>query len=263
MPEILTRDNIPLKYVIQGIGPTIVFVLGYGMTLDEWPDRMISTLATSFRVILYNHRGVSGMMNPSVKFTIPQGVQDLHGLVSQLADGPVHSVGYSMGGMIGLELAIRYPELVDHLVLISSDCGGSACIPRDDRVTEEMGTELPDIDAYLERAGRLLLTDSFRKKHPDPMSWFMDHGEVADTKSVMEQYDALATWEGVYADLHLIHKPVLVITGDQDIVTPPQNATIIADAIPGAELVVVEDTAHGLIFQEPVRVGEIISRFLT
>lgn len=263
MTETLTRDNIPLRYVIQGSGPTIVFVLGYGMTLDEWPDRMISTLATSFRVILYNHRGVSGMMNPSVKFTIPQGVQDLHGLVSQLADGPVHIVGYSMGGMIGLELAIRYPESVDHLVLISTDCGGSECIPRDDLVTEEMGKELSDIDAYLERAGRLLLTHSYRKKHPDPMSWFVDHGEVADPRSVKEQYKALETWEGIYSELHLIQRPVMVITGDRDIVTPQQNARIIADAIPRAELIVIKDAAHGVIFQEPVRVGEIISRFLS
>lgn len=263
MTEILTQDHVPLRYVIQGSGPTIVFVLGYGMTLDEWPSRMISTLSTSFRVILYNHRGVSGVMNPSVKFTIPQGAQDLYDLVSELADGPVHIVGYSMGGMIGLEFAIRYPDLLDHLVLISSDCGGSECITRDDRVTEEMGKELPDIEAYLERAGRLLLTESFRKKHPDPMSWFVDHGEVADPRSIMEQYEALDTWKGVYSDLHVISKPVLVITGDQDIVTPPQNGAIIADAIPGAELVVVEDAGHGVIFQESVRVGEMISRFLS
>jgi len=77
------------------------------------------------------------------------------------------------------------------------------------------------------------------------MNWFADHGKVADPKSVMEQYDVLATWEGVYSDLHAIRKPVLVITGDRDIVTPPQNTTIIADAIPGAELVVVEDAGHG------------------
>lgn len=262
MTEILTKDNIPLRYVIQGSGPTIVFVLGYGMTLDEWPGKMVSALATSFRVILYNHRGVSGVTNPSVKFTIPQGALDLHSLVSQLTDGPVHIVGYSMGGMIGLEYAIRYPESTDRLVLLNTHCGGSESIPPDDQIYEEMAKELPDINAYLERAGRLLLTDSYRKRNPDPMRWFVDHGEVADSKSVMEQYNALASWEGVYSDLHLIRIPTLVITGDKDIVTPPQNAKIIANSIPGAQLVVLEDTAHGLIFQEPVMVAEIISRFL-
>lgn len=90
------------------------------MTL-ELPGQMISTLTKSSRFIVYNHRGVSGVMNPAVKFNIPQGAQDLHDLVSELAGGPVHIVGYSMRGMIGLEFAIRYPELVDHLVFINSD----------------------------------------------------------------------------------------------------------------------------------------------
>ncbi len=263
MAEILTRDNIPLRYVIQGSGPTIVFVLGYGMTLDEWPGRMISSLAESYRIICYNHRGVSGVMNPSVPFTISQGALDLHDLVSQLADGPITIVGYSMGGMIGLEFAIRYPDLLNRLILMSTHCGGPESIPPDDGIYEEMARELPDIDAYLERAGRLLLTEAYREAHPDPMSWFVDHGEVADAKSVMEQGNALATWEGVYADLHTIPAPTLVITGDQDIVTPPRNSTIIANAIPGAHLVVLENTAHGMIFQEPGRVAEIISQFLS
>ncbi|HWQ63457.1 MAG TPA: alpha/beta hydrolase [Methanospirillum sp.] len=143
-----------------------------------------------------------------------------------------------------------------------SDCGGSKCIPRNDGVTEEMEMEPPNLDVYLERAGRLLLTDSYRNKHPDPMSWFVDHGKVADHRSIMEQYGAMDRWKGVYSDLNLIKRPILVITGDRENFTPPQNATITADAIPGAELVVEEDTAHGLIFQEPVKVGVMISRFL-
>jgi pimeloyl-ACP methyl ester carboxylesterase len=263
MTEILTKDNIPLRYIIQGSGPTIVFVLGYGMTLDEWPGKMISSLAKSFRIILYNHRDISGVRNPSVPFTIPQGALDLHDLVSQLADDPITIVGYSMGGMIGLEFAIRYPDLINRLILISTHCGGPESIPPDERIYEEMARELPDIDAYLERAGRLLLTDAYREAHPDPMSWFVDHGEVADAQSVMDQYHALATWEGVYAGLHTILAPTLVITGDQDMVTPPKNSTILANAIPGAHLVILENTAHGMIFQEPVRIAEIISQFLS
>lgn len=82
------------------------------------------------------------------------------------------------------------------------------------------------------------MTNSFRNKHPDPMSWFVNLGKVVDPKSVMEQYDAMAIWEGVYSEIHTIRKPVLVITGDRDIVSPPQSVSIIADAIARAKLVV-------------------------
>ena len=95
---ILTRDGIPLRYAIHGRGPPIIFVLGYGMTIDEWPHRMISNLARNHTVIVYNHRGVSGVHNPKVPFTIPQGAMDLHDVITQLA-GEVNGCGNSDDGL--------------------------------------------------------------------------------------------------------------------------------------------------------------------
>jgi len=85
MSVITTSDGISLRYAIHGVGKTVVFVPGYGMTLDEWPSRMISYLAQSYRIILYNHRGVSGERNPAIEFTIPQAARDLHEVITQLA----------------------------------------------------------------------------------------------------------------------------------------------------------------------------------
>ncbi len=287
MPVITTSDGISLRYAVYGDGPTIVFVLGYGMTLDEWPSRLVSHLARSHRVILYNHRGVSGERNPEIEFTIPQAARDLHEVITQLAgrervggerreekreeeekeeDGnkerPVHIVGYSMGGMIALEYAVLYPDSVGRLVLLNADCGGVLKIPAEEWVTAEMAKELSTPEAYLERAGRLLLTESYRCEHPDPLSWFVDYGEVADPHAVREQFDAMLLWEGVCPDLHTIRSSVLIIAGDQDIVIPPENAEILAAAIPDATLHILKGQAHGMIFCEPVRVAEMIEEFL-
>jgi len=286
---ILTRDGIPLRYAIHGRGPPIIFVLGYGMTIDEWPHRMISNLAQNHTVIVYNHRGVSGVHNPKVPFTIPQGAQDLHDVITQLAgevngcgnsdDGlnsdetgtlekgncsslPVDIVGYSMGGMIALEYAKSYTDLVNHLVLISTDCGGAEKVPAEPWVIEEMGRTLNSPKEYLERAGRILLTDEFRASHPNPYTWFVDYGEVADPAAVQEQYESFVSWKGVYPDLPSIHSRTLVITGDQDLVIPPENAMIIADAIPNATLIIREGQGHGMIFVEPEEIAGIIEEFL-
>ena len=99
------------------------------MIIDKWPHRIISNLARNHTVIVYSHRGISGVHNPYVPFTIPQGAMDLHDVITQLAGGkkecgssddglnsdetrtlekgngtalPVDIVGYSMGGMIAL-----------------------------------------------------------------------------------------------------------------------------------------------------------------
>lgn len=286
---ILTRDGIPLRYTIQGQGSPVVFVLGYGMTIDEWPHQMLSDLAQTHRVIIYNHRGVSGVHNPDVPFTIPQAAMDLHDVITILAGGddgcqapdvglnadkpitldtenctalPVDIVGYSMGGMIALEYAKTYPDSVNHLVLISTDCGGAERVPAEEWVTEEMGRTLTSPEEFLDRAGRLLLTESFRTAHPDPRTWFVDYGEVADPAAVEEQYESFTSWEGVYADLPSINIRTLVITGDQDLVTPPENAVIIAGAIPNATLIVREGQGHGMIFVEPEEIAGIIREFL-
>lgn len=286
---ILTRDGIPLRYTIQGQGSAVIFVLGYGMTIDEWPHLMLSDLAKTHTVIIYNHRGVSGVNNPDVPFTIPQAAMDLHDVITQLAGGDdrceapedglnadkpltfdtdnctalqVDIVGYSMGGMIALEYAKRYPDSVNHLVLISTDCGGTERVPAEEWVTEEMGRTLTSPEEFLDRAGRLLLTESFRTTHPDPRTWFVDYGEVANPAAVQEQYESFTSWKGVYADLPSINSRTLVITGDQDLVIPPENAMIIADAIPNATLVIREGQGHGMIFVEPEEIAGVIGEFL-
>jgi len=106
------------------------------------------------------------------------------------------------------------------------------------------------------------ITESFRTTHPDPLTWFVDFGEVADPGAVQAQFHAFRSWEGVSADLPTIRARILVITGDQDIVIPPENAFIIADAIPDATLIIGEGQGHGMIFVEPEKIAGIIVDFL-
>lgn len=290
---ILTADGVPLRYVIHGQGngqeqPPIIFVPGYGMTLDEWPNLMISQLAESRQVILYNHRGVSGVRNPDVTFTIQQGAIDLHDVILQLAGGQagdgwcpagdggsrgsaggeeycttpcVDIVGYSMGGMIALKYSVMYPDSVNRLILLNTDCGGSERVQPDEWVMDWMNQTLKTPEENLDRAGQILLTESFRTANPDPSTWFVDYGEVADPVTVQEQFIAFRSWEGVYADLSTIHARTLLITGDQDIVIPPENSVIIADQLPDATLIIRKGQAHGMIFVEPEEIARIIEDF--
>ena len=286
---ILTRDGIPLRYAIHGHGPPVIFVLGYGMTIDEWPHQMISNLARNHTVIAYNHRGISGVQNPDVPFSISQAAMDLHDVISQLAkdqDGcgvtnnglysdnrtmldkgrcsplPVDIIGYSMGGMVALEYVKMYPDSVDNLVLISTDCGGAQKVPAKNSVIEEMGQTPKNPEEALDRAGRLLLTEEFRNTHPDPLTWFVDFGEVADPTAVQDQYRAFLSWEGVYAELPAIQSRTLVISGDQDIIIPPENSMMIANLIPNATLEIRKGQGHGMIFVEPEEISGIIGEFL-
>jgi len=262
MHHLLTRDGSPLVYSLLGQGDPVIFVPAYGMTAAEWPKRMLSPLADRYRLILYDHRGISVEVNPSVPFSIPQAAEDLHDLITGTGETPATIIGYSMGGMIALEHAIRYPDEVDRLILLSTHCGGGEAVRSEAWVREEMAEEPASMEAYLDRAGRLLMTDSFRRLHPDPSSWFPDAGEPVDAAVIRQQADALRQWTGVYPCLRDIQAKTLVISGDRDLVTPAENAGILAMAIPDAGAIMMEDGGHGIIFQYPEEIAGIISGFL-
>jgi len=257
-----TMDGSPLQYIISGDGPVIVLVHGYGMTMEEWPSRMISMLARRFTVVRFNLRGVAGESNKDISFTVPLAAEDLYELVAGIAEGPVKIMGYSMGGMIAQEFTIRHPELVEGLVLISTHCGGMEAIPPEQSILDEMASAPASMEEYIMRAGRLLLPEKWRKEHPDPMSWFTDYGEPSSPDAVKEQFDAMSTWEGTFFRLHLITAPTLVIAGDQDIINPPSNGPILVSRIPDARQVILKHGGHGIIFQYPEKVADIIRLFL-
>jgi len=262
MHHLCTRDGSPLPYTLHGAGHPLIFVSAYGMTAAEWPKRMLSPLADRYRLVLYDHRGISGCANPAVPFSIPQAAEDLHDLIAGIGEATATIIGYSMGGMVALEHAIRYPDEVDRLILLNAHCGGVEAVPSEEWVQEEMAGEPDSIDAYLDRAGRLLLTDSFRKMHPDPSLWFPDVGEPVDAAVVRQQFDALRSWSGVYPRLKDVRAKALVIFGDRDLVTPPDNAGILAMAIPDAGAIIMEDGGHGIIFQYPEEIAWMIREFL-
>ena len=194
--------------------------------------------------------------------TIPLAEEDLYELVASVAGEPVNLVGYSMGGMIAQEFAIRHPELTKRVVLINTDCGGEEAVSPGQWVWDYLNSTPDTIEKYIERAGQLLLTENWRKEHPDPDTWFPDHGEPSSEKAISEQSEAMASWEGTFTRLENITAPVLIISGDKDIVVPPDNALILASEIPDAHHIIIKDGGHGAIFQYPGDIADVIRLFL-
>ncbi|MBN1431435.1 MAG: alpha/beta hydrolase [Methanomicrobiaceae archaeon] len=257
----MTGDHCPLQYMISGEGPSVILVHGYGMTMAEWPSRMINGLSRSFSVIRFNLRGVAGESDSELPFTIPLAAEDLYELVTAVEAEAVNIIGYSMGGMITQEFAIHHPELTGKIVLISTHCGGAEAAPPEQWVLDEMASTPDKIDEYIQRAGRLLLTEKWRREHPDPMSWFPDYGEPTNQKAVTGQYEAMSSWEGTFSRLDHIISSALVISGDEDIVVPPLNASILASGMPDARHIIMKNGGHGAIFQYPEDMADIIRFF--
>ena len=79
--------------------------------------------------------------------------------------------------------------------------------------------------------------------------------------SLQRQYEATSKWSGVCNRLSTITKPTLVVTGSEDITSPPANSILMAEKIPGAWLVQIKGGGHGVMFQYPQQFTAILETF--
>jgi len=118
MPQIRTAD-IMTHYESLGDGPTLLLVHGLGSSTRDWEYQQ-PVLSDRFRTIAYDVRGHGRTTRAHGPYSLAMFAADALELLDALGVGAVHVVGVSMGGMIGLQLALDAPARVRSLVLCNS-----------------------------------------------------------------------------------------------------------------------------------------------
>ena len=114
--SVLKLHNRHIYYHQQGKGVPIILIAGLGSDSVSWLP-VILGLAKYFQVITFDHRGVGRSSNDNANISIEDMTDDCAELVKYLGLSPIVVLGHSMGGMIAMDLSIRYPELVDKIIL--------------------------------------------------------------------------------------------------------------------------------------------------
>jgi 3-oxoadipate enol-lactonase len=187
-------------------------------------------------------------------------VDDAARLIREWGRGPVVWVGLSMGGMVGQGLAIRHPELVKALVLANttSQYPEAAKPMWAQRIATVESQGLAGIvDAVMER----YFTAAYRAAQPDVVAAFRQRvlrtnaaGYAASCHAIgaVDWLDRLAT----------VRCPTLVIAGALDVGAPVAMSQAMAERIPGAELVVIDDASHLSVAEQPVEFEQALQQFL-
>lgn len=254
--------DITMGYRSAGSGYPLIMIMGFRGTVDFWSPDIIEILSSRYTVITFDNRGVGGTTAGSRRFTIEQFADDTAGLMESLGIGRAHVLGWSMGTEIAQELALRHPEKVTKLILYAADCSMAAFPP-----SQDVLKILNDTSGPPEEQGKRLIGVLF------PQRWIKDH--VNDIKKIFSrpmgdsppenierQGTAMDTWKGSCDRLSQIKCPTLLITGTDDILTPPQNSYMMVDKIPGARLVAIEGGGHGVMYQYPQRFCDAVIDFL-
>ena len=118
MPNVKVND-ISMYYEIHGEGEPLVLIAG--LNSDHTLYRgILPQLAEKYMVIVFDNRGVGQTDKPDIPYSIEMMADDTAGLLSALDIGQAHILGASMGGRIAADLALRYPQHVKSLILVST-----------------------------------------------------------------------------------------------------------------------------------------------
>src|SRR3712207_3046940 len=123
MPK-LNLSGLELHFETAGAGPPVLLLAGIASDGASWLP-LLPRLNPHFRLIMLDNRG-AGRTSAPFPLEIDDMVEDSAALIRHLGWGPVHVVGHSMGGMIGLRLAGRHPHLVRRLVVMRSGAAPQA-----------------------------------------------------------------------------------------------------------------------------------------
>ena len=242
----------------------VVLIHGLSETRDVW-SRQVAFLESSMNVLTYDVRGFGSSPTGAADGTLSQLADDLAQLLSAFATGPAWLVGFSMGGVIAQRFALDFPELTKGLVLIASSCtvgrAGQEFFKQRIAAVETGGLEslaaTNDSDA---RGCFWTDNDALISEYKK-----LRIGAVRDPNGYLNACRAML---GVADDplteqIAAIDKPTLVISGEHDPYCPPKASTMISDAIPGAELVVINDVGHCLQFEASDMLNDHIAEFAT
>lgn len=237
-------NGIHIYYEVYGRGEPILLIMGLGGSALGWQSQ-IPTLSQRLRVIAFDNRDAGRSDIIEAEYSIADMADDAAGLLGHLRVGSAHVYGVSMGGMIAQEVVLRHPECVRTLILgCTSPC--PLATPPSERAVRDMteAAELPVREAF-ERNIWMGYSDAYLATHKDEL-WLraqVEAGLQPPLEAWRRQYFAAAKFD-VRERLGQIGAPTLVMTGDQDPLVPPENSRLLAESIPGAQLVVFPGGRH-------------------
>lgn len=249
-----------LHFVTQGQGPVVVLSHALGCNLGMW-DEVAALLQDRYTVVRYDQRGHGRSAATATPFSIDDLADDAAALIRELAQGPVHFAGLSMGGMVAQSLAVRHPDWVRSIVIANSagyydETARTMWQARVQTVLERGMT------AIAEGALQRWFTPEFRTDTligAARVQGMRAELELCNSKAYAASCEAVAAIDFRQSNGR-IACPTLVIAGERDEATPPAMSDAICAAIPGARLARIQ-AAHLSAVEQPGPFAALLSGF--
>jgi pimeloyl-ACP methyl ester carboxylesterase len=257
-----TANNIDIFYRDDGAGQPVLFIQGLGVDHRGWAG-VTRPLSSRFRCVSSDNRDVGRSAQVEAEYDVLDMASDALGLLDALGIAQADIVGVSMGGVIAQEMAIRHPERVRRLVLVttytSGDPRGSAIFESQAMLRRTLGREeycrATFWSAYSHQ-------DYRRDGFIDEMVRRTAGNDLWQPQEAYERHVRAVTSASTEGRLGKIVAPTLILAGAEDILTPMRFSSLLAREIAGSRLEVIEGAGHGMIWSCPEVVVEHVGAFL-
>lgn len=254
-------NDIDLAYSDEGHGPPIVFLHAFPLNRTTW-EPQVAGLAGHYRIITIDLRGHGESDAPMWRYTLDQFAEDVKGLLDHLAIAHATFVGLSMGGYILFALHRKYPTLIRALVL--ADTRATADVPEAKAARFSMAQ-------VAHRRGASAIADLMMPKLLGPAS-------LTHRKDLQEQLRTVIAGNqvsGMIGSLMAMEErpdstpllatltmPTLVIVGEHDAASPPDEVEEMSRHVPGATFVMIPGAGHLSNVENPETFNAAIRTFL-
>jgi pimeloyl-ACP methyl ester carboxylesterase len=239
-------------YRTVGHGRPLVLIMGYGWNMEGWDPRLVHALAEHNRVVMFDNSGVGRTRLLPLPLSMNAMADQTSALITALHLGRPDVLGWSMGGMIAQDLAVRHPAQVRRLVLCATFPGTGAA---------------GEASQAAVRAGQIFPADqaAARSAYRSAVAEY-PAAALAPAGTKVSQATAETDWEDgndtAGRRIGKLAAPTLVADGTDDQLVPTVNDRILARLIPRSRMVLYPDAGHAFLFQEPARVAALIESFL-
>ncbi len=233
-------NGVSIYYAVYGAGPPVILLHGGLANADYW-GHQVPALAPHHTVIVMDSRGHGRSTRDARPYGYDLLADDVVALMDVLGVTKTDVVGWSDGGTLGLDLAMRYPARVGKIFAFAATAATSG--------EKYSAIVNPTIVEFVKRS-----RDEYRRISPTPNDYA---GFAVD---VIRMWASQPKWTD--AQLQAITNPVLVADGDRDEAIKREHTEHIAATIPGAGLLILPNTSHFAFLQDPELFNFAILHFL-
>lgn len=224
---------------------TIFLLTGLGSKRQGWRNQL-PVFGKEYRTLALDFRDVGDSDRVEQPYTLADLADDIAGAARALQIPRVYVIGISLGGYVALNVALRHPDQVEKLVLVSTSAGGATHVMPEASILSVLTMQdVSGADARAHFAYSRIMSPAYLGTHPDALDQI---AEIAlhrpFTPESYQRQLAAALSQDVAAQVGNIITPTLVIHGDADPLIPPQNGEYLARSIPGAQHIVYHGIGH-------------------